>query len=62
MARNNSIAFVRVFENKVAPNYCESGTSQLKRIDHDNVHQGILYGLSEENDIFVFEQKQHGNK
>eukprot|EP00347_Sterkiella_histriomuscorum_P012430 403368609 len=62
IARNNSIAFVRVFENKLAPNYCESGTSNLKKIGSDNLHLGILYGLSENNEVFIFDQKQHGNK
>lgn len=59
---NNSIAFVRVFENKLAPNFCESGTSRLKKVGSDNLHLGILYGLTYNNEIFIFDQKQHGNK
>ncbi|CDW86650.1 UNKNOWN [Stylonychia lemnae] len=62
ISENNSISFVKVFESKLAPNHCDSGTANLKRIASDNQHLGILYGLSFDNEIFIFDQKQHGNK
>jgi len=33
---NNTISFVKVFENKLGPNHCDSGTATLKRIASDN--------------------------
>lgn len=59
---NSSIAFVRVFENRLAPNYCDAGTAQLRSIASDIMHQTIIYGLSTENELFIFDEKQHGNK
>ena len=59
---NSSIGFVRVFENKIAPHICESGTQKLKKAITDHLLQGIIYGLTQENQILIFEMKQHGNK
>lgn len=59
---NNSIGFVKVFENRLGPQVCESGTATLTRIVNDPIHNGIIYALTEHNDVIVFEQKQQGNK
>eukprot|EP00349_Pseudokeronopsis_sp_Brazil_P007076 CAMPEP_0202966996 /NCGR_PEP_ID=MMETSP1396-20130829/11708_1 /ASSEMBLY_ACC=CAM_ASM_000872 /TAXON_ID= /ORGANISM="Pseudokeronopsis sp., Strain Brazil" /LENGTH=50 /DNA_ID=CAMNT_0049691551 /DNA_START=277 /DNA_END=426 /DNA_ORIENTATION=- len=41
ITKKKHVAFVKIFENKLAPQFCEAGTSQLLVVKQDYLHNGI---------------------